>query len=411
MKSIREMLDERAQLIAQARALLDGADNAKRSLTAEEDQQYRTLLDQADGLKKSADSRQRLEQMEATADQAASQGIRAQTMDRGELPNGGVSRRASEEYRKAFMGYLFTGAVSPVLESRDISVSSGVSGGYMLAPMQMVNGVIKAIDDLVFIRQFATKYTLDSAESLGAPSIDADPADPDWTAEVGTVGVDTTMAFGRRELKPNLLTKMMKISYRMISRLPNIESLIIQRLGYKFGIAAEKGYLVGTGAQQPLGLFTASNDGIPTTRDVSTGNAQTAFTLDGLLEAKYSVKAGYRRNAKWLFHRDAVKMLAKIKDGEGQYVWQPSVVMGQPDMFSAAPVLESEYVPNTFTAGLYAGLYGDLSYYWIADSTALSIQRLVELYSATNQIGLKGMLESDGMPVLGEAFARVKLAP
>jgi HK97 family phage major capsid protein len=56
------------------------------------------------------------------------------------------------------------------------------------------------------------------------------------------------------------------------------------------------------------------------------------------------------------------------------------------------------------------GVLGDFSFYWIADAMTMEMQRLVELYATTNQIGLIGRLESDGMPVLGEAFVRVKLA-
>jgi hypothetical protein len=58
------------------------------------------------------------------------------------------------------------------------------------------------------------------------------------------------------------------------------------RLAYKFGVTQEKAYLTGDGNQKPLGVFTASNDGISTGRDVSTGNTTTAITFDGLIEAK-----------------------------------------------------------------------------------------------------------------------------
>ena len=74
------------------------------------------------------------------------------------------------------------------------------------------------------------------------------------------------------------------------------------------------------------------------------------------------------------------------------------------------PIHASEYAPNTFTTGLYVGIVGDWSQYWIADALDMTVQRLVELYAATNQVGLIGRMESDGMPVLGEAFARVTLA-
>ena len=71
----------------------------------------------------------------------------------------------------------------------------------------------------------------------------------------------------------------------------------------------------------------------------------------------------------------------------------------------------SEYVPNTFTTGKYVGILGDFSFYWIVDALNLEVQRLDELYAATNQIGFIGRMETDGMPVLEEAFVRVALAP
>ena len=74
------------------------------------------------------------------------------------------------------------------------------------------------------------------------------------------------------------------------------------------------------------------------------------------------------------------------------------------------PVFMSEYAPNTFTTGLYAGIIGDFSFYWIADALDMQLQRLVELYAAANQTGFLMRSETDGMPVLEEAFARLKTA-
>lgn len=73
------------------------------------------------------------------------------------------------------------------------------------------------------------------------------------------------------------------------------------------------------------------------------------------------------------------------------------------------PVLSSEFAPNTLTTGLYVGILGDFRRYWIADGQLAEIQRIEELYAATNQVGFIGRFKVDGMPVLEEAFARVKL--
>ena len=60
--------------------------------------------------------------------------------------------------------------------------------------------------------------------------------------------------------------------------------------------------------------------------------------------------------------------------------------------------------------GQYVGLLCDWSHYWIADALTLQIQRLTELYAEKSQVGFIGRMETDGQPVLAEAFVRVKLA-
>ncbi|MGW2548309.1 phage major capsid protein, partial [Kitasatospora sp. NPDC001574] len=185
-------------------------------------------------------------------------------------------------------------------------------------------------------------------------------------------------------------------------------------LAQKFAVSAEKGYMTGDGNKKPLGLFTASADGIPTSRDVSTG-AATGFTGDGLIDAKYALKSGYHKKAQWLFHHDGIKLIRKLRDdsggaGVGNYIWQAGLSADRPDTILDLPYLVNEFVPNTFTTGQYVGMLGDFSYYWIADALALEVQRLVELYAETNKIGFIGRLETDGMPVKPEAFIRLKTA-
>ena len=343
------------------------------------------------------------------------------------LENGGVNGRQGnhegvrdhldiQAYRDqnfaAFMGQLRTPHVSNGAYSlRALQVDSDTEGGTLVRPEQFVARLIQAIDDQVFIRSLATVFQVADASSLGAPSLDTDPADADWTTELATGSEDTAMRFGKRSLTPHPLAKRIKVSKALLRLAAlGVESIVLGRLGYKFGISAEKGYLTGSGSNQPLGVFTASDDGISTSRDVSTGNTATAITFDGLIEAQFSVKGQYWPRARWLFHRDAMKLIAKIKDGEDRFMWEPAVRASEPDLLRGRPLMISEYVPNTFTTGQYVGMYGDFSNYWIADSMSMELQRLVELYAETNQIGFIGRLETDGLPVLEEAFARVTLA-
>lgn len=297
-------------------------------------------------------------------------------------------------------------------EARAFQADSATEGGYLSQGEQFVMELIQAVDNQTFIRQRATvRQVAPGFTSLGAPSLDTDAEDSDWTTELLVGNEEDSIRFGRRSLTPHPLAKWVKESRELLrAAAMDAEGIILGRMAYKFGITQEKGFLTGNGAQQPLGLFIASNDGISTARDVSTGNETTSITTDGIIEAQYTLKAAYWPRATWLFHRDAVKQIAKLKDGEGRYLWEPSIRQGDPDQLRGFPMLVSEYVPNTFTTGLYVGLFGDLSYYWIADSLDMTMQRLVELFAATNQIGFIGRLQTDGMPVLEEAFVRVKLA-
>jgi HK97 family phage major capsid protein len=112
---------------------------------------------------------------------------------------------------------------------------------------------------------------------------------------------------------------------------------------------------------------------------------------------------------RWVFHRDIVKMIRKLKDGDGQYIWSPGLVADTTDTLLGIPVVQSEYAPSTITSGAYVGIVGDFSYYWIADNMSMDIQRLVELGALTNQDYFIGRMKLDGMPVLEKAFIRVTL--
>lgn len=405
---IRELREQRAKLVADGRAMLDKANDEKRNLTDEEQTAYDEIIEKQDGLRQKIEAEER--QTELDREIASRAGQAAE--DRGGDVNEAEQRAKAEiEGYRSFLQHGVRNAALEGVQQRALQADVDIQGGYLVAPERIVQMLIKFIDDQVFMRGLATVFPVPNAESLGAPSLDNDPADADWTTELATGSEDSTMSFGKRSLHPHPLAKRIKVSNTLLrkSMIP-AEQLVMSRLSYKFAITQEKAFLTGNGSGQPLGVFTASADGVPTSRDVSTDNTTTAVTMDGLINAKYNLKGQYWPRAKWLFHRDALKQISKLKDGMGQYLWRPSVREGEPDILLSAPVMMSEYVPNTFTTGLYVGMFADFSHYWIADSMAMQIQRLVELYAETNQTGFIGRLESDGMPTLAEAFSRVKLA-
>ncbi len=407
MDKTLEMRQKRAALVKQARDLLDRAEAEKRGLTAEEEQQYSKIMNDVEELRKAIEREERLNALEKELTQ--SQGTIVGGKD--VVAENRVTTQREEEVRTAFRKFLRGGI--QVLNHEEIrALQAGVDtlGGYIVAPQQFVNQLIKAVDDLVFIRPLATKFPLERAESLGAPAMDSDISDADWTSELGTGSEDSSLAFGKRELAPHPLAKRVKVSNKLL-RQPTIdpEALVRNRLAYKFAITEEKAFLTGDGVNRPLGIFTASSQGISTSRDVVAGTT-TGLTMDGLISVKYALKQQYWPRARWLLHRNAVEQIAKLKDSNGQYLWRESTRVGEPDRLLGLPVMMSEFAPNTFTTGQYVGMLADFSAYWIVDALDMQLQRLIELYAETNQVGFIARRELDGMPVMEEAFVRAKLA-
>ena len=437
---LRELLEKRNTLIVSGRDLYDKVDKEARSMTAEEkkndDARFTEISEIGESIKR---FERQIELDRESASRAASDTREAGNDDKEHrdrehrsklvqhaerlsrvatvtgsgdsksvrFADKGMEARASLSYKQHHESYL-RGEMS-MNELRGQQADVATAGGYLVAPMQMTMDLIKAVDDATFIRQWATKFLVTQSDGLGIPSLDADVADFDWTSELAT-GNETEMTFGRRELKPYPLAKRIKVSNKLIrTAAMDVETLVRQRLSYKFGVTEEKAFLTGSGAMQPLGLFTASADGIPTTRDVVTGSA-TDFTADAIYNIKYSLKGTYLSDpsTRWLFHRDGMLKIAKLKDSQNRYLWEPSFQLGQPDRLLNIPVEMSEFSPNTFTTGLYVGMLGCFRFYYIADSLNFSVQRLTELYAETNQIGFIGRGELDGMPVLSEAFTRIK---
>ena len=403
---LKELRDQRGKLVADARAILDKASAEKRSASAEESAQFDAMMKQVGDLGDEVRRHESLVEAERDAATQVARGVASATDEaRGKASDPEV------EFRTKAFGKLITSGVRSLndAEVRALQADSDTAGGFVVAPEQFVAGLIKNIDDMVFIRQRATKFAIPTAASLGAASLAADPADADWTTELATGNDDSTMSFGKRALNPHPLAKRLKVSNKFLRMASGAEALVRSRLAYKFGISQEKAFLTGSGVNQPLGVFTASNDGITTARDVSTGNAATSVTFDGLINAKYSLKGQYWMRADWMFHRDVLSQISKLKNGEGDYIWRESVREGEPDRLLGRPVMMSEYAPNTLTANQYVGILGDFSNYWIADALDFQIQVLNELYAETAQTGFIGRMATDGMPTLGESFARVKL--
>lgn len=312
--------------------------------------------------------------------------------------------RARREYREAWRRHL----TNP--EDRTLNISVGEKG-HVLAPTQIASRFFMKVDDQNFMRANCPNIAVSESGSLGIVGIDTNPSDAEWTSEVSDTDVtpDTAMKFGKRELHPHLLIKAINASRTMLGRLSSTEGYITDRLAYVTAAAEEKAMLTGHGANQPLGIFTASDDGVSTAQDVNTGST-TGWTADGVLNVYYGLKEAYRRRAIWVMHRDSILRIRRLKQtSDNNYLWVQGFG-GEPSLLMGRPVLESEYAPNTFTENQYVACFFDPEQYLIATAVNLEMFRDPYTGAGKNKVRFLTYHESDGMPILAEGFARAKLA-
>lgn len=410
--NIQELKREKVGLVTRAREIQGVADGEKRDLSQEELNNFEKLAGDATALQERITREERLLGLEAASlgRGPSTMGSGAQSSDAEALAKG--TPQDTREYRSAFRRWMVLGENALTDGERRALSSTDAQGGFMMTPTQVMNDLVVAINNMLFIRAMATKIQIEpNAKSIGVPTIAADPADPDWTAEVAAITEDTALAFGRRELTPFMLTKYIKVSNKLLRSVSSAESIVTDRLAYKFAVAMEKAYMAGAEATGPLGVFVLSSNGIGAGSDVTAAGAA-AITFDDIVKLKYALPQQYWAKASWVVHPTVALTLALVKEtvGGGQYVWRESTRVGEPATLLGQPVHMSAYAPATVATGLYTAILGDFSYYWVVDSLSFQMQRLSELYAINSQTGFIGTLETDGAPVLSDAFRRLKQA-
>ena len=161
----------------------------------------------------------------------------------------------------------------------------------------------------------------------------------------------------------------------------HLDTYIIEQFAQALANAEEDAFLNGDGEGKPLGIF--ADDG---GAEVGvTAASDKAITADEVISLIYSLKRPYRKKAKFILNDQTISALRKLKDNNGQYIWQPSLQAGEPDRLLGYEVLTSQFAPQ-IEAGKPAIAFGDFSYYNIGDRGTRSFQELKELFAGNGMV-------------------------
>ena len=395
--TIKELHDSRQRLITEMRGIIDGAKDGK--LTADETSKYEALdtrqneikvdIDRAAALK-SAEDEVRASQTQA-AKPAHRAAIGAETVDDG-TPEARKLVNASPEYRQAFDAWARKGKS---IETRDLEVGTDSEGGY-LVPDEWDNSISQKLTSENFLRSICR--VIKTAGTRNFPLEASAPAAA-WVDEEGTYA-GTDPAFGNFTISAYKLGQIVKISEELLEdNAFNLEGYLSSAIAKAFGVAEETAFVTGNGTLKPTGLTSSSITGV--TGAVS---ATAVITGNDLIDVYYNLKRAYRSSASWVISDGLAKLIRKLKDDNGQYIWQAGIVAGTPDRILGRPVYTSDDMAAPAVSAVTA-FFGDFSYYLIADRGARAVQRLVERYADTGQVGYRVRQRLDGKVLFTEAFS------
>ena len=389
MSKILELTEKRAKAWETAKAFLDAKRGEDGLVSAEDAATYEKMETEVTNLTHEIERLARQQAIDDKLAQATSTPITVQ-------PNAQMDGEEKKPFRER---KEYKNAMVDALRSnfRNISnvLQEGVDadGGY-LVPIEYDKRLIDVLDEENIMRGLATKITTSGEHKINMAA--TKPA-ASWIEEGGALTFgDAT--FDQKFMDAHKLHVAIKVTEELLYDAAfNIESYIINQFGKALANAEEDAFLNGDESGKPYGLFH------------KTKGAEIAGTLtadiksDDVLDLIYKLKRPYRKGASFIMNDKTLAQLRKLKDNNGQYLWQPSYQAGEPDRVAGYTVHTSAYAPESAIA------FGDYKYYNIADRGARSFKTLNELFAGNGMVGFVAKERVDGLLLLPEAVQVLNL--
>ena len=390
--TVKEMIAKRAKVWEAAKSFVDTHENESGVLSAEDNAAYERMEKDIEDLTAAIDRQQRAEAREAELMKPVNAPLTGKPEGKAAEEKTG---RASNAYREDFGAHLR--GRRPV--HNVLSEGVQADGGY-LVPEEFERQIVMGLDEANVMRSLAKAITTSAERKI---PVAASHSTAQWTTENGAY-TESDPTFDQKTIDAFKLTDLVKVSIELLQdSMFDLEDYIAAEFARAFGVAEEQAFCVGTGTGQPTGVFTDNGGEVGVT-----AAAQTTVTADELISLVYALKSPYRRKAKFLMNDVTIASIRKLKDGNGVYLWQPSLQAGEPDKLLGYELYTSPYVPVMASDAL-AIAFGDFKKYWIADRAGRTVQRLNELYSTNGQVGFVATERVDGKVILAEGIQLLKM--
>ncbi|MDJ0806444.1 MAG: phage major capsid protein [Gammaproteobacteria bacterium] len=378
MNILNELRQKRGQIVDQMKNLID--DHPGDKWTDEIEQKYNAMDADQSSLK---DQIGRVEKQNSLDKELG--GIADKIANTGIKPENNATGVASAEYKAAFEKAMRVGKnnIGPDFMNA-LQVGTASEGGNIV-PTDLDSQLVEYLQDHNEFRNYVTVIQTSADRDI---PIESTLGSATWTAEEAAY-TESDAAFGKSTLSAHKLSTIIKVSEELVmDSIFDLMGYLARNFAKRFANAEETAFVAGTNSGQPNGFNTAATTG-------KTTASGTAITADELIDLYHSLSRPYRRNAAFVLNDSTLATIRKLKDSNNQYLWQPGLAAGQPDMLLGKPVIASDAMPaiavNNDTVS-----FGDLSYYYVTERGPRQMQILNELYAANGQIGYRGFERLDG---------------
>lgn len=387
--TIQELIEKRAKAWESAKDFTNT--HAKDGiLSAEDTATYEKMESEISDLTKAIEREQRAAEVEAKLAKPFDTPVVSKP-DAGVKDTSDVRRVDTDEYKGVMLRALRSNFANVAIDGMNETTDS--EGGY-LVPTEYDRRLIDVLNETNVVRSMATVLRTSGERKI---NIAANKPAAAWfdEGEALTFGEAT---FSQITLDAFKLAVAIKVTEELLyDSSIDLESYIIKSFGDALANAEEDAFLNGNGTGKPTGIFDATHGGHYNT-------AVSSIKADDVINLVYALKRPYRGRAQFLMKDSTVANLRKLKDATGNYLWQPSLVAGEPDRLLGYAVKTSAYAPEDKIA------FGDFSYYNIGDRGSRSFKPLRELFAGNGMIGYVAKERVDGKVVLPEAIQILPIA-
>lgn len=391
MKSIQALREQRQQLAAELRKIMDST--ADKAWGKEDQEKYDSLVNQVD----SVDAEIKRIEKALEIENASNDRIENRANDLGVSSD--EAQNAIETEKSVFNTFLRGGKESLNAKQREFvanriqnaqSTGTNSEGGFIV-PTDFASTLLENLKAFGGVRSVANVISTASGYDMQWPTIDETGSVGELVAE-NESATSQDLVFGSKTLGAyKYSSKSIAVPFELLQdNNVDLEGYILNALAERIARITNLHFTVGTGTNQPNGIATAAGAG-------ATAAAAAAISFDDLFDLEHSVDPAYRAlGASYMFNDNTLKLVRKIKDSEGRPIWQPSLVAGEPDRIGQYGYTINQNMADA-TTGNRSVLFGNFQNYMIRDTMNVTLFRMTDSkYTEKGQVGFLAFSRHDG---------------